>query len=186
MPSTPQFEQRSPDRGYTGRTGPMGLSGESPIATASASSEPRTTAARTPISPSATVTAGPAPSARKRRGPRPPSPAAGNGLQAEDQTDEARDGPEHPERDRLGLERELHLLDDAWGRVELIGEADEVDQLPLYLGNAPVVIKLQPVEGGGDRVRAHRSLASRTSAGVREGEAKGLDQRRPGAPHCSA
>ena len=29
---------------------------------------------------------------------------AGNGLQAEDQADEASDNPEHPERDRLGLD----------------------------------------------------------------------------------
>jgi hypothetical protein len=55
----------TPRSGYTDRTGPIGASGDSPTATATASSDPVTTAPATPISPSQTAMAGPAPSARK-------------------------------------------------------------------------------------------------------------------------
>lgn len=55
----------TPRSGYTGRTGPIGASGDSKTASATASSDPVTTAPTTPMSPSQMVIAGPAPSARK-------------------------------------------------------------------------------------------------------------------------
>ena len=50
--------------GYTGRTGPIGASGDSPTATPTARSDPATIAPTTPASPSAIAMAGPAPRAR--------------------------------------------------------------------------------------------------------------------------
>ena len=63
-PSTVQ-SNATPRSGYTGRTGPIGASGDSKTATATASSAPVTAAPATPTSPSQMVIAGPAPSARK-------------------------------------------------------------------------------------------------------------------------
>jgi len=54
----------NPSDGYTGRTGPIGHSGDMAIATAHASSAPTTTESDTPRRPSVDVTALPAPSAR--------------------------------------------------------------------------------------------------------------------------
>jgi hypothetical protein len=62
-PSTVQ-SGAMPGDGYTGRTGPIGPIGERATATPTASSEPAITAATRPARLSATIIAGPAPSAR--------------------------------------------------------------------------------------------------------------------------
>ena len=99
-----------PRSGYTGRTGPIGARGDSKTATATASSDPVTTAPTTPMSPSQMVIAGPAPSARKIA----PSVSvaahqAADHLTADHQRGERGDQPEHAEGDGLGPDGPLRL-----------------------------------------------------------------------------
>ena len=124
--------------GSTGRTGPMGASGESPTATATASIEPITTAPTIPMSPSIMVMAGSAPRACSvRRSSSASRDLAADHLGGDEQCRQRGDDPEHTEGDGLGLDGAFGL-GDRRGTDDRGGEVGRQDALQLGVDRAQV------------------------------------------------
>ena len=139
-----------PRDGYTARAGPMGASGDSPTATAAATSDPATTAPMTPMRPSAVVIAGLAPMRAERVEvvgvePQLATDHLGSDQERRDRGDDA----EHAERDGLRLDRAFGLGLEHRGDVHVVAGVLRHRPLDLALNlrdRARTAVELETAE----------------------------------------